>query len=304
MDLKEPLKKHIKSTGKSQNQIARSLGVSSSVISSWLSESYKGDNKKLAHMIGSYLRKEEKRARTLQVPTVAIETYRQMHFAMDVASEETDIALICGNAGVGKTVALLSYVKQKGGIYIKADKTYTQYQLTNALAEKLGVASKGSAAMLTERIIHTLEDLDTLVIIDEADYLTDGALEYLRQVVYDAGNTGLVLCGLSRLSAMIQNVRNDHDQLLSRVGVRLMLDDITVEDIRRIINAAWPGLKTPIQNALVHASRIRWRSEPSPCLRTLEKILKRLRDYTLREGDLEPSTEDVKNAARLVMRRY
>ena len=303
MELKERLKHHLNTTQKSQNQIAKSIGISGGAVSAWLSETYRGDNEKLSHAIEVYLRKEEERQKKLKIPILEIETYSQIHFAMDIASEEIDIALICGQAGTGKTCALLAYVEQFGGIYIKVNKTFTQYQMTNALADKLGLHLKGSAAQLTERIIHTLGDLDTLVVIDEADYLTDGALEYLRQIVYDAGQSGLVLCGLPRLSAMIQNVRNDHDQLLSRIGVRLMLDDISRKDMEAVIDSAWPGLKAPVKKKIIESSAIRFGSKPSSCLRTMEKILKRLHLYARRE-DQVPTVEDVREVAKLVMRRY
>lgn len=302
--LKEQLKKHISVKGITQNQAAKSMGVSGGAISAWLSGTYKGDNEKLAHSVKVYLRKEEGRSRTLFIPVVPIETYRQIHFAMDIASEEIDIALICGQAGTGKTTALTDYVNKYGGIYIKADKTYTQHRLINVLADKLGVSAKGSSAIQTERIIHSLEDRDTLVVIDEADYLSDGSLEYLRQVVYDAGKTGLVLCGLPRLSSVIQNVRNDHDQLLSRIGITLMLEDISNEDLSAVIDAAWPGLKAPVKKQLIASSSIRFRSEPSPCLRTLEKMLKRLHLYTHRRNQEEPTVEGVKEVAKLAMRRH
>ena len=303
MDIKERLKTHISTNGKSQNQIAKSIGVSGGAISAWLSSTYKGDNQRLSNSINAYLRREEGRGKSLHIPTVEIETYRQIHFAMDIASEEIDITLICGHAGTGKTTALIDYVNQFGGIYIKADKSTTQHRLITMLADRLGIPGKGSAALLTESIIRTLEDLDTLVVIDEADYLTDGALEYLRQVVFDAGKTGLVLCGLPRLSASIANIRNDHEQLLSRIGVCLYLDDVSTGDMEKIIDQTWPGLIKQVKQALIKASSIRWRSDPSPCLRTLGKILKRMHTHLQRMGKETPETEDVKNAASLVMRR-
>jgi len=303
MKLKEELKQYIASEKSSQNQIAKSIGISGGAISAWLSDTYKGDNDKLSRSIEVYLRKEKNRRQALVIPTVQIETFRQIHLAMDIAAEEIDIALICGQAGTGKTLALTEYIAQYGGIYIKVDKTYTQHRLATVLADKLGVNIKGSAAQLTERIIHILAELDSLVVIDEADYLFDSSLEYLRQVVYDAGHTGLVLCGLPRLSAIIQNVRNDHDQLLTRIGVRLMLDDISREDMEAVIDTAWSGLRAPVKKKIIESSAIRFRSEPSPCLRTLEKILKRLHLYTHRKGE-EPTIEDVKEVAKLAMRRY
>lgn len=304
MELTDRLKNHITASGTSQNQVSKSLGISGGALSAWLSGTYRGDNRRLSQSIENFLRKEQERRQSLKVPTVAIETYRQIHFAMDIASEEVDIAVICGHAGTGKTTALRDYVKQYGGIYILTDKTCSQYRLITLIADKLGITEKGSAALLTERIIHTLEDLDTLVVIDEADYLSDGSLEYLRQVVYDAGQTGLVLCGLPRLAASIQNVRNDHDQLLTRIGVLLHLDDIGREDMEKVIDSAWQGLASPVKKALISESSIRFRSSPSACLRTLAKMLTRLHSYLRRLKKDAPEVEDVKHVAHLVMRRH
>ena len=300
--LKDKLKRHIAAKRITQNQVAKSIGVSGGAISSWLSGTYKGDNDKLSHSVEVYLRKEESRLHILNVPTVEIENYRVIHHAMDIAADEIDIALICGESGTGKTTAVTDYIDQYGGIYIKIDANFTQYRLINLLADELGVAGKGSTAQQTERIIHALEDRDTIVAIDEADYLSDASLEYLRQVVYDAGKTGLVLCGLPRLASVIRNARNDHAQLLSRIGVYVQLNDISPEDMASIIDAAWPELKTPIRNAVIAASSIRFRKHLSPCLRTLERILKRVRRFVAQNGILEPTITDVKEVARMVMR--
>ncbi len=302
-ELQKKLQDYLERSKKSQNQVAKSIGLSGGAISAWLNGSYKGDNAKIAHSIKVFLKKEESRQNGLVIPIVKIESFRQIHFAMDVAAEEIDIALICGDAGTGKTTALTAYIEEFGGIYIKADKTTTQHRLIALLSDQLGISTKGPAGVITERIIHCLEDRDTLVVIDEADYLSDGALEYLRQVVYDAGRTGLVLCGLRRLESMIQNVRNDHDQLLSRIGLRLVLEDINTEDMEAVIEAAWPGLNKDIKTALIGASSIRFRSKPSPCLRILEKLLNRLYLYTARTGKDKPTVADVKEVAKLVMRR-
>jgi|GEM_PF-2862248 len=98
MKLEEELKQHIAREKVSQNQIARSLGVSGGVISAWLGGAYKGDNEKLSHSIRVYLCREKKRRQALAIPTVQIDAYRQIHLAMDVAAEEIDIALIRGQA--------------------------------------------------------------------------------------------------------------------------------------------------------------------------------------------------------------
>jgi DNA transposition AAA+ family ATPase len=53
---------------------------------------------------------------------------------------------------------------------------------------------------------------------DEADYLSDGSLELVRRVINDKAQTGVAPAGLPRLKYKLENLRNDHQQLPSRVG--------------------------------------------------------------------------------------
>lgn len=57
-----------------------------------------------------------------------------------------------------------------------------------------------------------------VVIIDQADYLSDASLELLRCIIVDMAEVGLVLVGMPRLKMKLENLANDHEQLLSWVG--------------------------------------------------------------------------------------
>jgi DNA transposition AAA+ family ATPase len=43
--------------------------------------------------------------------------------------------------------------------------------------------------------VEALRDRDTVIMIDEADYLSDSSLELVRRVINDKAQTGVVLVG-------------------------------------------------------------------------------------------------------------
>jgi hypothetical protein len=84
------------------------------------------------------------------------------------------------------------------------------------------------------------------MLIDEADYLSDGSLELVRRVINDKAQTGVVLAGLPRLKYKLENLRNDHQQLTSRVGVFLEVKRMGKPDAVKIIDRGG-GLARPCQ---------------------------------------------------------
>jgi hypothetical protein len=77
---------------------------------------------------------------------------------------------------------------------------------------------------------------------DEADYLSDGSLELVRRVINDKAQTGVALAGLLRLKYKLENLRNDHQQLTSRVGVLLEVKRLAKPDAVKVIEGVWKGL--------------------------------------------------------------
>jgi hypothetical protein len=77
---------------------------------------------------------------------------------------------------------------------------------------------------------------------DEADYLSDGSLELVRRVINDEAQTGVVLAGLLRLKYKLRNLRNDHQQLTSRVGALLEVKRLAKPDAVKVIEGVWQGL--------------------------------------------------------------
>jgi len=303
MSLNEEFFAYLESRGISQNEAAKSIGYSASVLSALRQDKYKGNSDEAWGRIADWLERERSRISLLDTPIVETSVLKRIMGACDIALEEKDIAVIVGYAGNGKTFALEEYVRRHPGTvyYLAAAKYTTQHVLTLRLAETLGLSLKGNAADITARIIAFLASRDALIIIDQADDLSDGALEYLRQVVFDDGRSGLVLAGLPKLSGQIQNARNDHDQLLSRVGLYVRLPSVELDDMRKIVRCVWPAIEEEVEGSLLTESCLRLRSEVRPSLRRLSKIMKRAHRVIHKNKLALPTVEVVKESAQYIM---
>jgi hypothetical protein len=106
----------------------------------------------------------------------------------------------------------------RSAVLIGANASYTKNGPGSEIARAIGAGPKGSMTKGKGRIAESLKGLDTAVLIDEADYLSDGSLELVRRVINDKAQTGVVLAGLPRLKYKPGNLRAGRQQLTSRVG--------------------------------------------------------------------------------------
>jgi DNA transposition AAA+ family ATPase len=138
----------------------------------------------------------------------------QIRKAIALAHDEADIAVIVGDAGTGKTTAIRQYEAESHSAFIvEVDPSFTKNVLVAEIARAIGVESKGNSTVVISRIVEVLRERDSVLIIDEADYLSDTCLELLRRVINDKAATGVVLVGFPRLEYKLRNLRNDHEQL-------------------------------------------------------------------------------------------
>lgn len=244
MAFREDFKDFIERNKISQNKAAEAAGYTGSVVSQWLSGTYKGDAEGVEAALRTWMEREKSRRASRAVPTIETETMRRITNAITIAHQERDIAVIVGPAGVGKTTALRRYqaANPNGAILIEVDDSMNKVALIQELAEKLGLAREGGHVELVRRAATTLAERDLVVIIDEADYLNDGALELCRRIVNDKGRSGLVLVGLQRLVFRIKSLKNDHEQLASRVGVLLEVEGLKQVDAEKIVHSVWPTM--------------------------------------------------------------
>jgi hypothetical protein len=158
----------------------------------------------------------------------------------------------------------------------------------------LSVDSKGRIAEVSTRIVEELQKRDILVIFDEANYLTDNTMEYLRIAINDKGHSGLVFVGLKNIEHRIKNLKNDHRQLENRIGICLGVDDVSDEDAAAVVRAVWPEVDEPIIQTFWKAAR-----------KNLHSLINHitLTKRSMRALHLEnPTLEVVADSARLLMK--
>ncbi|MDR0302354.1 MAG: AAA family ATPase [Treponema sp.] len=298
LGIKERLDEALEKYGLSQAQAAREMNYSPGVLSSYRKDDYKGDVQKLEGAIVQWLARQAKARERKCVPIVDTDDLRKITNAIQIAHTEKDIALIIADAGAGKSTAASWYAKynEKATVLIDVMSGMNRRMLVHEIARQLSIEiMRVPFNTVVKNVTNMLYERDMVVILDEADYLRPDALEFTRRLVHDLGQSGLVLIGLPRLKYQIQNLRNDHRQLESRIGVCLHLSGLSRADAALIAESVWPNINKKIVDAIYHVSK--------SDVRQFTKIIERMQQTMAINNVSEPDVDIVETAAALIMRR-
>ncbi len=296
--IKARLEETLGKYGISKASAARAMGYSSSVLSAYTGGNYGGDIEKLERNIAQWCERQDRAHSRRKIPIAETSALKTVYRALQLAHTEQDIALITADAGSSKTTSARYYADRNETtvVYIPVVAGMNRRMLTAEIARQLGVeTARVPFNALVQAVAESLADRDALVIIDEADYLKADALEFVRRLVYDLGESALALMGLPRLRGMIQNLRNDHRQLESRIGISVQLEGLTRADARLIAEGVWPGCPADVVNALYAVSRTD--------VRQFAKLIERTQNTMTENGMDAPTADAVETAATLVLRR-
>ncbi len=297
-EIKAKLESTLQQYGISKAKASRDMGYSSAILSAYTTGNYQGDEKKLEDNIVRWISRQEQAHSRKKIPIVETSSLKQMFKAIELAHTEHDIALIIADAGSSKTTTAKYYADKNDNcvIYIPVVAGMNRKMLVLEIAKQLGLETvRVPQNILIQNAAQALADRDSLVILDEADYLKADALEFVRRLVYDLGESGLVLIGLPRLRGMIQNLRNDHRQLESRVGIFLQSEGLTKTDARQIANAVFDSCPIDVVNAMFSVAK--------NDVRQYTKIIERLQNFMAVNKMKEPTVEAAEMASNLVLRR-
>lgn len=292
------LEKTLEQYGVSQNRAAKDIGYSSSVISDYRSGKYKGDVEKLEEAIIKWVARVKQANAKKKVAIVETSALTRICNAISIAHSEKDIALIVDDAGAGKSTAAKWYADHnpRTAILLHIVAGMNRKALVQELAKELGLdVYRVQQQTLIQNVANALAERDIVVILDEADNLKADALEFTRRIVYDLGNSGLVLIGLPRLTGYIQNLKSDHRQLESRIGVYLPLCGLTKKDASLIAQSVWPQVDKEIVDALYGISKTD--------VRQFTKIIERAQNIMAVNKLESCDFEVVEMAAQMVIRR-
>lgn len=264
----------IKEEGAKVTDVARELGVSHSLVSSYISGNY-AESEERRTQVRDYLRKvgmwetEESEAPPAApvafitnadaLPFIETADVKRMRYVLKKAASKHKFGIIAGDPGLGKTETLKKYMLQNPGsaVYIRCKSTHTVKSLLQELADALGLSDAGSANQLTRRIVKQLKRSPLFLIFDEADLLkSPDKYEALRDIYDEAGNIGVALIGNLALAEMFldfADMRPELKRLADRAPFHQRLlgpSREEVEQLLELVNLTPPARKLMIQIAL------------------------------------------------------
>ncbi|EMY6535950.1 AAA family ATPase [Salmonella enterica] len=225
MDIITQLKDVMGAHGYSQGQVARAIGRSSATMNQYVQGKYNGDIADMEERIGHFLRRVREKQNALRIDErfVSTPTASKGLEVLSYAHLESEICVLYGAAGLGKTMILKEYARRDSNvIFIEADPGFTARTLLEELCGRLRLSKNGNIHALIEVCVEKLKDSGRLLVIDEAELLPYRALEVIRRL-HDKAGIGVVLAGMPRLIVNLKGKRGEYAQLYSRVALALDL---------------------------------------------------------------------------------
>lgn len=238
-EMREKLHEYISSSGKTQAAIAKELDYSVTAVSQFLNDKYPGDNAEFAARVNQLLNMGAVRKSLAKAPDFCIElkNTKRMLNQISIAHATNDILLLYGPAGCGKSTACRFYAENsKGTVLIEADATTNSPRaVLSLIAEEVGENSRGTTTVIMKTLVKFFKGSKKLLIIDEAQHLTEKTFDTIR-ALNDKAGIGIVYSGNpSILKNMFGCHQEQFDQVYSRIGYHCKLDnEYSLDDIKQI----------------------------------------------------------------------
>lgn len=258
LEMRSKLLEYIGESKRSRVQIARELGISQAALSQFLNDNYPGNNEEIALKTERFLTMGNAKKALAKAPEISLavrntESILQKTF---FAHSTNDILLVYGPAGCGKSTALKHYAATNNGvIYVEADVTTNSYRsILFMILDEMGESVRGSTSYLMRYLIGKLKNTGKLIIIDEAQHLTEKCFDALR-ALNDRAGISLVYAGNPSILKRMEGKRaEDYDQVYSRIGYYCELDNrYSLDDIGSIFEGF--SLSNDVLKALYQISQ-------------------------------------------------
>lgn len=245
----EQVKAIIERDGLTHAYVARQSGVSAQVLSPLLKDKYTSSTdvhfEKLANWLKTYESTKQTRSDTCEDPDwVPTQTSTKLLEMMRLSQGFSAWTMAYEGAGVGKTESAKHYQKNNSNVWIvTASPNYkARRAFLTLIAREMGLNANGMTIdRLDYEITQRITGSNGLLIVDEAQYVTDDSLNSLR--ILSENRIGVTLLGndivRSRMSA--PKSRINMNPVWSRMLKSHRVVRSTQRDIKTYINA-W-GIK-------------------------------------------------------------
>ncbi|MBN3016287.1 AAA family ATPase [Ruthenibacterium lactatiformans] len=203
-----------------------------------------GDTEETAKEIQKYLTVAKARLNTVQTGNFypELRNTKDVLFACMYAHKHNDVALVCGDAGAGKTTALNYYAKNNAGVIMVTANACTPSAtaILKMICAELGKPAPGRRDALMNLLVEQLHGTNRLIIVDEADHLSFSALQAVRNL-NDLAGVGIVFSGNDKIYLQMTSPRKGYefDQIRTRIIVRKKVhNEYTVEEIKGVFGCS------------------------------------------------------------------
>lgn len=260
--------------GYSWAKLAPMIGLPSGTLTPWAAGKYAGDNSKIAEAVARFIAAFEKReamkTRVLADPGF-LETPTAMRF-LDIFhwAQSGEMVAIAATPGTGKTRAAEEHRERASNVWIATARPSAaglqpfQLAVCDAMALE---ENRSNPQQLSARIIGRMKGSRGLLIVDEAQELSDRALDEARSW-HDSTGIGIAFIGDERVVGRLGGVRaRQLARIHSRISMRHVQNGPLAEDAA-IVCQGW-GIVDP---ALV--KRLQSLSQKPGGLRGVAKVIK------------------------------
>lgn len=198
----------------SNAQLARELGIDPTGVSKYLNKKPEGDIDQLEARVQDVLKAAPKR-REVTAELFQTSVTRSVAARLEIIRKTNDFGLLTGHAGIGKSCAVDLYAAANAASILVRLSRWSAHSggLEAALFSQLETKAKERFIRRAEWMVDRLKGSNRLVIIDNAQRLTSGALDWLFDF-HDATGCPIALVGNPDILTKIARV----DQRFSRIG--------------------------------------------------------------------------------------
>lgn len=235
----EQFARHMEIKELSRAAAARLLGVHSTTLARMLQGTYPGRAKAIARKMAHVLEREGQRRRVpAKLPFAETSITERVAATLEVAHVESDITLILGGTGTGKTVAARRYAEDAGEgsvLYIEAGPSATMQAVIRRLARAMDINWHHAAYDMRDDVAAALRGTGRLLIVDEMDYPKESALHTLR-IIQEAAGIGMAWITTDGFLARLQKRRSTTvNQVLGRIGRVEHIKEASTADIEAVL---------------------------------------------------------------------
>jgi len=235
--------------GVTQAEAARLCGVSGSTLSQTLSGKYRGNVGRVAAAMARAMDRARARERAPRKPAFAMTSIAEEVFAaLETAHTEGVISLVQGESGLGKTEAARRYAEaepETALITMRPGSSRHRFRGSRTVllhvARAVGCADQVNTATASDGdvldvLTHALRGSGRLVVVDEADYMSEAQLQAAR-MLHDETGVGIVLLATPAMLERLRKYRSGTlQQVLNRIAYVVHLRRCTPDDVERLLH--------------------------------------------------------------------